>query len=117
MSANRNSSLYIFLILLLLAGILLFIFRASVLSYFSGHIFGEENLVSEQVVSPSASAELDLEILNRTDLKSLSNKVLYFDFNVVGRPNPENNISTPNWSVVYRGNFNPFFKRNVEPDN
>ncbi len=117
MSSDRNASIYILLSLLLLTGILVFVFRANLLTYFSDYIFGTEDLVYEQKASPSAASELDLEILKRDDFKTLSNQVQYFNFNVVGRPDLGSSLSGPNWPAVYKGNFNPFFQRNTEPGN
>lgn len=115
MSANRNSSIYILVSLLIIVGILIFTFRSGLLAYMSDQVFGPGNLLKETVLSPSASANIDIKVLDRSDFKKLSDQVLYFDFNVVGRPVPQNSkLTSPNWPAVYKGNFNPFFKKKVE---
>ncbi len=117
MSVNRNSSIYILVGLLIIVGILVFVFRANLLTYFSNRVFGPDNLLKEIQLSPSASSNIDIKILERADFKKLSDQVPYFDFNVVGKPVPKgSNLTTPNWPAAYKGNFNPFFKKKVEVD-
>lgn len=115
MSANRNSIIYVLVSLLIIVGILTFIFRSNLLAYVSGQVFGPGNLLKETALLPSASANIDIKVLDRSDFKKLSDQVLYFDFNVVGRPAPKDSqLTNPNWPAVYKGNFNPFFKKKLE---
>jgi hypothetical protein len=115
MSVNRNSIIYILVGFLLILGILIFVFRANLLSYVSDQVFGPDNLLKEGSLSPSASSNIDIKVLDRVDFKKLSDQVPYFDFNVVGKPISKNpNLTNPNWPLVYKGNFNPFFKKKTE---
>jgi hypothetical protein len=117
MSVNRNSSIYILVGLLIIVGILIFVFRANLLAYVSDQVFGSDNLLKETTLSPSASANIDIKVLDRSDFKKLSDQVPYFNFNVVGKPVPKNpNVSGPNWPPAYKGNFNPFFQKKVEAE-
>lgn len=110
---KRSSSIYILISILLIVGIFVFIFRDPVLSFLSSKVFGEENNSVEKILKPSAGAAIELQLLDREDFQALDNHVQYFDFNVVGRPVAQNNVSgnLPEWKAVYRGNFNPFFKK------
>jgi hypothetical protein len=115
MSVNRNSSIYILVGLLIIVGILIFAFRVNLLNYVSNQVFGSDNLLKDSTLVPSASANIDIKVLERSDFKKLSDKVPYFDFNVVGKPVLKNsNVTAPNWPVAYKGNFNPFFIKKVE---
>lgn len=110
MSSSRNASLYIFLSLMLLAGIAIFLFKQPLLSYLSGRVFGTNNVsFSEKSPSPSATA-FNLKVLDNPDFQKLQDEVLYFDFNRVGKPVPQKSgLSIPDWKPVYLGNANPFF--------
>lgn len=119
MSVNRNSIIYILVGFLMVVSLLIFVFRANLLTYLSNQVFGPNNLLKEASLSPSASSNIDIKILNRSDFKKLSDQSPYFDFNVVGKPVSKNpNMASPNWPLSYKGNFNPFFKKKnvVEED-
>ena len=116
MSSKHNSSIYILITLLLIVGILIFVFRSSLLSYFSHQVFGTAQIISERDLKPSANSMLELNLLEKEAFSNLDDKVLYFDFNIIGKPVAKNevNANLPTWKAVYRGNYNPFFKPKVE---
>lgn len=116
MSSKYNSSIYILISLLLIVGILIFVFRSSLLLYLSQQVFGTEQIISERDLKPSANAVIELNLLDKESFNNLDDKVLYFDFNIIGKPvaNNETNTNLPTWKAVYRGNYNPFFKPKVE---
>ncbi|MDX9779269.1 MAG: hypothetical protein RBT30_03460 [Patescibacteria group bacterium] len=116
MSSKHNSSIYILISLLLVVGILIFVFRSSLLSYLSNQVFGEAQMISERDLKPSANSVIELNLLEKEAFNNLDDKVLYFDFNIIGKPvaNNETNTNLPTWKAVYRGNYNPFFKPKVE---
>lgn len=113
MSFKRSSSIYMLITLLLIVGIFAFAFRDPVLSFLSSKVFGEENTSTEKTLKPSAGAAIELQLLDRDDFQALDNHIHYFDFNVVGKPVAQNGVggNLPTWEPVYRGNFNPFFKK------
>lgn len=113
MSFNRSSSIYILITILLIAGIFAFAFRDPTLSFLSSKVFGEENTNTEKILKPSAGAAIELQLLDRDDFQALNNHIHYFNFNVVGKPVAQNGAgdNLPSWEPVYRGNFNPFFKK------
>lgn len=116
MSSKHNSSIYILISLLLVVGILIFVFRSSLLSYLSHQVFGDSQSISERDLKPSANAVIELKLLDKESFNNLDNQVLYFDFNIIGKPVANNvtNTNLPNWKAVYRGNYNPFFIPKVE---
>lgn len=122
MSPKHNSSIYILISLLLVVGILIFVFRSFLLSYLSNQVFGEAQMISERDLKPSANAVIELNLLEKESFNNLDNQVHYFDFNIIGKPVAKNGASTnlPTWKAVYRGNYNPFFipqeKENINSD-
>jgi hypothetical protein len=94
-------------------GILIFVFKNNLLSYLSEQVFGVDETGQELVLEASASSVIDMEILDNQQFKGLSNQVLYFDFNHVGKAVINKNAATgakaPAWVPVYLGNANPFF--------
>lgn len=112
MSSRRNASIYILVGLLLIVGILIFAFKDRLLSYVSVRVFGEAPTGVEAPLKASAASVINLQILENNRFRQLENKVLYFDFNTVGKPvvNPDysGKIPAPSWQPVYLGNANPF---------
>jgi len=113
MSSKRNSSIYLFIGLLIIAGIFIFIFKDNLLSYLSIQVFGENEIKQEVPLQASADSLVNVEILDNQAFKTLNNQVLYFDFNYVGKAVINKNAPTgtkaPAWEPVYLGNANPFF--------
>ncbi len=111
MSSRRSASIYILTGLLLIVGILLFVFKGQILSYLSGRVFGTEATVDGVTVKASAASVIKLDILEKPQFKKLSDHVLYFDFNRVGKPVAKvtgTKVQLPSWQPVYLGNANPF---------
>ena len=112
MSKSRSSSIYILTGALIIVGILIFAFRERLLSYLSARVFGAAVDSSETVLNVSEAGNLDIKILNNQTFNNLSNHVLYFDFDKVGKPvlnraaNP--NLQAPRWPAVYLGNSHLF---------
>ncbi|MDP3836748.1 MAG: hypothetical protein Q8Q67_01470 [bacterium] len=110
MSSARNSSIYILTAVLLLVGIMIFVFKGKLLAYMSNEVFGEQNTSVETVLQPSAASLVDVKILSEPSFTRLSDAVLFFDFNRVGKPMPGTgaSIQPPAWQAVYLGNNSPF---------
>jgi len=110
---KRNSSIYLLVGLLIIAGILIFSFKNNLLSYLSVQVFGANETGQELSLQASPSSVIDLGILENEQFKGLSDQVLYFDFNHVGKAvvnkNAAPGTSIPSWLPVYLGNANPFF--------
>lgn len=109
MSSRRSASIYILIGTLLVVGILIFAFKDRLLSYLSARVFGAEQTAGETALHASAASVINLEILDNKNFEKLSDNVIYFDFNQVGKPVPNNtNLQAPAWQAVYLGNANPF---------
>jgi len=121
MSSRRSSSIYILIGLLLAAGILIFAFKESLLAYLSAKVFGEDNATQEVTLEASPSSLMEIKILENQVFNHLSNRVLYFNFDKVGKPvlNQElgANLQAPLWQAVYLGNSNPFPVKKKDADN
>jgi len=113
MTSKRNSSIYLLVGLLIIVGILIFVFKNNLLSYLSVQVFGANKNSQEAPLQASAGSVIDLGILENRQFKGLSDQVLYFDFNYVGKAvvnkNAAPGTSIPSWLPVYLGNANPFF--------
>lgn len=118
MSANRNSSIYILIAVLLVVGIFVFVLKQPLLAFLSKQVFGEQDSTIEQILKPSNSAAIELNMLKKQEFKVLKDQVYYFDFNVIGKPVAKPGISgdLPKWQASYKGNFNPFFQKLEEVD-
>ncbi len=109
MSSRRSASIYILIATLLIVGILIFAFKDRLLSYLSARVFGAEQTTGETALRASAASVINLEILDNKNFEQLSDNVIYFDFNQVGKPVPNStNLQAPAWQAVYLGNANPF---------
>ncbi|MDD3285682.1 MAG: hypothetical protein PHG95_03565 [Patescibacteria group bacterium] len=112
MSKSRSSSIYILTGVLIIVGILIFAFRERLLSYLSAQVFGTDFGATEMVLDVSAAGNLDIKILDNQAFQTLSNRVLYFDFDKVGKPvlsqAASPNLQAPLWQAVYLGNSHPF---------
>ena len=112
MSKSRSSSIYILTGALIIVGILIFAFRERLLSYLSARVFGAAVDSSETVLNVSEAGNLDIKILNNQTFNNLSDHVLYFDFDKVGKPvlnqAARPNLQAPLWPAVYLGNSHPF---------
>lgn len=121
MSSNRSASIYILTGLLIVVGILIFAFKDNLLSYLSVKVFGNTFDAQESALTASPNSLIDLKILDNQAFKALSNRVLYFDFDKVGKPvlnqeaNP--NLQAPLWQAVYLGNSHPFQVNKKTSDN
>lgn len=113
MSSKRNSSIYLLVGLLIIVGILIFVFKHSLLSYLSIQVFGDNEGKQEISLQASSDNVVDLDILENQQFKVLEDQVLYFDFNYVGKAvvnkDVASGVSVPSWTPVYLGNANPFF--------
>lgn len=120
MSSKRNSSIYLLVGLLIIAGILIFAFKNNLLSYLSMQVFGANENNQEIPLEASASSIINVDILENQKFKDLSDHVLYFDFNYVGRAvinkNAPAGAKAPSWAPVYLGNSNPFFVPVEKPE-
>lgn len=115
MSFRRSASIYILVGTLLIVGILIFAFKERLLSYLSVRVFGEEQTAGESVLRASASSIINLEILDNKNFEKLSDNVVYFDFNQVGKPVLSRpNLQAPAWQAVYLGNANPFLVKDKD---
>lgn len=118
MSSRYNKGVYILLGIILIVGILVFVFKDRLLSALSTKVFGDTNNSQEVLVKTDDNNLIDITVLDRPNLKQLDNRVLYFDFDQVGKPvlnktlNP--NLQTPAWSAVYLGNSHPFMAKEKE---
>lgn len=113
MHFRRSSSIYLLISLLIIVGILIFVLKSSLLSYLSVKVFGANETGSELTLQASAASVINLQILENKQFERISDHVLYFDFNYVGKPvvnkNAPAGTKAPAWSPVYLGNSNPFF--------
>lgn len=113
MNFRRSSSIYLLIGLLIIVGVLIFALKGNLLSYLSVQVFGAHETGQEAPLQASAASIINLQILDNKQFADLSDHVLYFNFNYVGKPVLNKNASTgtnlPSWSPVYLGNANPFF--------
>lgn len=119
MHFRRSSSIYLLIGLFIIVGVLIFIFKSSLLSYLSVQVFGANETGQEAPLQASAANVIDLQILDNKQFTDLSDHVSYFDFNYVGKPvvkkNAQAGTKVPTWSPVYLGNANPFFVPAEQP--
>lgn len=112
MSSKRSASIYILTGLLIAVGILIFAFREKLLSYLSFKVFGNIAASQEVALTASPSSLIDVKILENPSFQALKDRVLYFDFDKVGKPvlnqDANANLQAPVWQAVYLGNANPF---------
>lgn len=107
MNKSGQTAVYLLSLLLLLIGALILLFRAQVFSYLENYMSLD---VSETSIRPSTEKVIDLDILEDARFKNMKNQVIYFDFNRLGRRQPENmeNLDLPIFKPVYLRNSRPF---------
>jgi hypothetical protein len=112
MSLHRSSSIYLLIGLLIIAGIFIFMLKNNILSFLSVQVFGSIELVQDAPLQAASDTVINLQIFDNKQFKNLSDQILYFDFNYVGKPlvnkNTQVGAKVPTWSPVYLGNANPF---------